>query len=399
MLVLSSDTKSRSLTAVSCSSNPVHDSSIYTPSIRGGIETGGVTLSRPAKFRYLLRGLTASEVPAWTYFCASCFSYKDNPPPASYFARHYHNDPQKDCSLIRVAFKLKDGDNEGLGQEVEEIVSSVRIFLRTVSNGNDQPIRAAGIGEVCTSSNHRRQGLAGALLSDALRIVDHLNIPLSMLHAAPEFRPNYEKVGFRSVRSAWTAAPFRISSEGGMGEVRDLDLSDNNISLVLANIHRTYSESRLFGCIVRSDEYWQQYLPQELGTALVGLHIEGTIVGYMSLMYRSGRYQLREFGADLTKITTSQALRRMLLSAIRALGEPEADIGGTTIQQELLLPQMVWEEVKSEGHDKERDCHVSFDLDRAIEANDDGWMWRGDKGQKPEWDGTRRCTIWPSDNF
>jgi len=72
----------------------------------------------------IIRGLSEDEISTWANFCASCFSYKPDPPLPSYFERHYYNDPRRDSTLIRVAVNA-DG----------EIVSSVRVFRRTVSLG------------------------------------------------------------------------------------------------------------------------------------------------------------------------------------------------------------------------------------------------------------------------
>ena len=100
-----------------------------------------------------------------------------------------------------------------------EIVSSVRIFRRTLSApGQYRTIEAGGIGEVCTSTNHQRRGLSKLLLKDALSIMstsskcDKENgMKCSLLHANPDFRPVYNKVGgYESVKSEWSVVPIQL---------------------------------------------------------------------------------------------------------------------------------------------------------------------------------------------
>ena len=74
------------------------------------------------------------EVEAWSVFCASCFAYKANPPPSSYFLRHFLNDPNALPEHIFVARCEKSN----------EISASVRVFIKELAfnvdvgvNGDD----------------------------------------------------------------------------------------------------------------------------------------------------------------------------------------------------------------------------------------------------------------------
>jgi len=217
--------------------------------------------SSGAPITYSLRGLrSATEVPEWAAFCARCFSYKAVPPSSEYFRRHFINDPDRRHDLVRVACEVDTGD----------IVGSVRVFIRTVSSGG-RPHRAAGLGEVCTTPGHRRRGISGALLADALAAADEAGLRLSLLHAAPDFRPFYARAGFRSVRSGWATARVAVLPGGGAGgddgAVVPLEVSPKTAP-VLALLHRAYSEERFEGCVVRSDAYWRDYMPGELGAAV-----------------------------------------------------------------------------------------------------------------------------------
>ena len=105
-------------------------------------------------------------------------------------------------------------NDEGVVATKPIMVASVRVFLRnlTLPNGGDySAIRAGGIGEVCTSMNHRRKGLSHRLLNIAIDYMkDHLDeFQVSVLHASTDaFRSVYAKVGYRCSRTCWTKVEY-----------------------------------------------------------------------------------------------------------------------------------------------------------------------------------------------
>jgi hypothetical protein len=120
-----------------------------------------------------------------------------------------------------------------------EIVSSVRIFRRTLSTGGAAAnsstnssnsgddgattIEAGGIGEVCTSPNHQRRGLSKILLKDAINIMSNSSdggMSCSLLHANPEFRPII-KLEDTSVPSRWSLVPIQLNKL--ITKVTDMD--------------------------------------------------------------------------------------------------------------------------------------------------------------------------------
>ena len=233
-----------------------------------------------APFAYTLCGLSGEEeVHQWTEFCASVFAYKANPPPASYFARHYFNDPDRDASLIRVAV-LRNGGEDSM------MVASCRVFRRTISlGGGDHSSRttptrttAGGIGEVCTSADHRRRGLAKELLQDAVTIMQKdPDMSVSLLHAAPAFFSIYEKSGYVGTRSQWTEVTIDTSKlmqqQQQQSQHKELTPQTRQARFPedtkqLMEIHQMYSEQRFAGCIVRSEEYWNNYVSEELRGSL-----------------------------------------------------------------------------------------------------------------------------------
>jgi predicted GNAT family N-acyltransferase len=376
--------------------------------------THTITIPTAQTITYTLRSLSSDsdDVTSWTKFCSSVFSYKDNPPPPSYFARHYYNDPRRDASLIRVLVFTNS-------EEKEEIVSSVRIFRRSLTLGESNSpdgIEAGGIGEVCTSPHHQRRGLSKILLSDALTIMKDkkYGMSCSLLHASPEFRPVYAKVGgYESVRSNWSVAGIRLnrlSSETSgpyestcSGETVAWRVRRANFPYDASDLHRLhklYSEAR-FITIARSEQYWNDYVSEELGDTLWVLTKETDaqeqIIGWMSIRKRGGRYQLREFGADKTDgFGTAAAVQHLLGVALHQAGEDRIES-----EVSLHLPTIVLSDIQEGGGD-----HSFMDLENAVEENDDGWMYVNFDESKPNVlemtkrdDGKVGHLIWPTDSF
>ena len=427
------------------------------------------------------------DIANWTKFCASVFSYKPDPPPPSYFARHFYNDPRRDASLVRVlVHRLHHHDGDDENEDCDgEIASSVRIFRRTLSipghnNNGELTMRymdAGGIGEVCTSIDHRRRGLSSILLEDAIQIMKSLSssssspyssstkakeqiMSCSLLHASPDFRPVYSKVGgYVSVKSEWSVVPIRwkslmmktktittmLSTEEGGGDctyiVRHAQFP--NDAHQLQQLHMEYSEKRLI-TISRSEEYWKEYVSAELGDTLWVLSMkqsksntaeahpagttattaespeddggENTIVAWMSLRKRGDRFQLREFGADNKSTdckpitTTTLAMKYLLPVALDQAGVSSSPANGDIVS--LVLPSFVLSEMKQDmttriDIDDGIDTDWEFlDFDSATDENDDGWMYLQIDHSQPSVVDLTTCDtdpiphlIWPTDSF
>ncbi len=405
------------------------------------------------------------DIANWTKFCASAFSYKPDPPPPSYFARHFYNDPRRDASLVRVLVQCHhqhrdNEDNDEHETDCGEIASSVRIFRRTLSIPGHNHMEVGGIGEVCTSIEHRRRGLSSILLKDAIQIMKSLSyssssssssfsssveeeqrMSCSLLHAFPDFRPVYSKVGgYVSVKSEWSVIPVRLKTlltetettiipsptrGGGDGTYIIRHAKFPNDARQLKQLHKEYSEQRLI-TIVRSEEYWKKYVSAELGDALWVLSMKqskstenaqpndtataadtsenDTIVAWLSLRTREDRFQLREFGVDKkytnNNTTTALAMKFLLRVALDQLGVFTSTYKGDVVS--LVLPSFILSEVKHEI-----DTAVAFlDIDNAVEENDYGWMYiHMDNSQPSVVEITTRETdpiqhlIWPTDSF
>jgi GNAT superfamily N-acetyltransferase len=359
-------------------------------------ETHQVTLDDGTEVSYIIRGLIEQEVHPWAEFCASVFSYKASPPPPDYFQRHYSNDPDRDASLIRVAVCGTD------------IVASCRIFLRTVSTGKGGSIQAGGIGEVCTSDSHRRRGLSKVLLENAIRIMNHRKLQLSLLHAAPTFFPVYQKTGgYSCTTSHWSIVSILSS------QLKEAATDSNvvvraaqfpNDTERLAMLHQAYSTDRFAGCIVRTHAYWNEYLSKELQGSLLWVlennKDDGLVVAWLSIRPRGGRYQLQEFGVDREQISTTRALSQLLL--LKHTVTQEEGVAAMPTSEgtwDLALPTAVLDQMRP---DKAKASFINWSTE-ALE-DDLGWMYKTlDQGGQVDMNSiiTKDTPhlIWPADSF
>lgn len=336
-----------------------------------------VTLEDGSTVQYTMRGLTDDEIQSWAQFCASVFAYKANPPPASYFERHFYNDPARDASLVRVM--VSDGD----------FVSSCRIFQRNISL--EEACFAGGIGEVCTSPQHRKRGLSKLLLQNAIEIMTNRGMRLSLLHADPAFFSVYQKGGgYENVKSTWSVVNVIRSNlqddAASPYSIRQAQFPKDT-SRIQA-IHQTYSEQRFVGCIIRSEEYWNEYICKELEGSLWTLVQEGSdeVIAWLSLRQRGERYQLRDFGCDTNVVAVSEALSLLLKTALCDLSDEEVP---------LHLPTVVLDDA--------RPSQPSYlDFSTAVSEDDDGWMYKTLKSNQESMvqaAKTREHLIWPADSF
>ena len=371
----------------------VGDASTRTFEVPDPADTTGSTL-----LSYRIRSLAAggrggpdpADLKRWADFCAECFAYKPNPPSAEYFERHFRNDPDGDIAMTRIVEHVGEGGGW-------EISSSMRVFRRRLSTGggDGETISAGGIGEVCTSTSHRRRSLSRTLMADAIDIMRRRGMELSLLHASPALRGVYERGGnYSAVTSPWSVVGVRSDGPSNSFEDGDDDESGWTIRCArfpedapaLAALHRRYSESR-FVCVARTERYWSEYLSKELGETLQVLMAPGDdeIVAWKSLRDRGGHFQLRDFGVDTERCSTGRALRLLLRKEREEIGAFD-----------LHLPTPVLEEL-----DPEADHFI--DWERGGIADDDGgWMYRpiGEGGfDMVAHLKKAKHLIWPADSF
>ena len=382
---------------------------IYTVGTADTDNTGGCAVAHLTR-QYTIRGLHQDELKEWAAFCASVFAYKKpHPPPADYFYRHFVNDPDHGpTSLIRVAV---------MDSPTKRIVASCRIFLRILSLGgsnNASSIQAGGIGEVCTDSTHRRQGLSKALLQNAIEIMKERKLAISLLHAAPGFFPVYQSIGYSCSQSRWTTMSLlltelkqyigrRVDNETFIKyNLRPVVFPQD--TALLHGLHQKYSRQRLIGCVVRSKEYWNQYLSVELEASLwVLTDGEETtcqgILAWCGVRQRNQCYQLCEFGVDTERCDVADALENLLPKVM-------ADMNVKGHKIALNLPHFVFQELQLSRQNPEET--VPWIDWSSVQTNvDEGWMYLAlDKDKKFDLsnvDGTdperKPHFIWPSDSF
>lgn len=345
-----------------------------------------VALQDETSVEYVMRGLNDDEIGTWAEFCASVFSYKANPPPASYFERHYYNDPNRQASFVRVMVTA----------DTSEIVSSCRVFVREISLGSDEngeikTAQAGGIGEVCTSEAHRKRGLSKLLLHNAIEIMkDRNNMQVSLLHASPEFFPVYQKGGgYSNTVSKWSVLSIQIDKLPTSDNIRLAEFPRDTKRL--QSLHQEYSESSFVGCIVRSEKYWNEYLSKELDGSLYVIEKDDIIIAWMSLRNRGSRLQLREFGCDVGNFSV-ETFGQLLEKCLEDSFQDTAEGSGEGFTMDLHLPSFVAEPIMSSEFVK-----------GAPTAEDDmGWMYLTlqDGGvDVVNLNQTRPHLIWPSDSF
>jgi len=189
----------------------------------------------------------------------------------------------------------------------------------------------------------------------------------------------------------------------------------------LQPLHTEYSEKR-FITIIRSTEYWNDYVSAEVGDSLWVLEEvveegggkDNKIISWLAIRKRGDRYQLREFGVDRDHESpivnlTAFALKTLLCVALQQAGEDVHDNSDKMVN--LLLPSVVLSDIIQESMKGETradgDCdYTFFDAKDIVEENDDGWMYVVfDRSAPNVLELTLRENdpvphlIWPTDSF
>lgn len=205
----------------------------------------------------IYKTLTPDMLDAWFKHCQGVFQLPDD----TYFRRHYEQDPDADPSMIFVAV---DGD---------VIASTVRVFRRTVWM-QGRAVRMGGIGEVSTKPAYRGQGLASMLLAMAIAAMNADGIPLSILFGDQRI---YSLSGWRFCDVPRTLAPAHAlpmlpGTDAVIRPFEDGDLP------ALMGIYDSFA-GRMDGAVLRSEAYWQQWVPSNWQSPTVLLH-EGRPAAY-----------------------------------------------------------------------------------------------------------------------
>lgn len=345
----------------------------------------------------------------WADFCASCFAYKANAPPASYFLRHYFNDPRRDASLVTV---MKE-------TVTCKIVASTRVFVRRISIGNGKYVEAGGIGEVCTSLDHRKKGLAKKLLLNAIQLMTQRNMNCSMLHASPSLMNVYERsANYKGVDSHWTILPleskyFQTNENILLERLNGVNVrlaSFPNDIMQLKAMHESYSQERFCGCIIRTTEYWNEYIRREIGDSLFVLTEDEKILAWMSIQQRSEtRLRLREFGWCMENngsVNIQDAFSCLIKTCMNSLMKEKGVVQESFFKQdmELAIPSVVYRDLVEDNEKSTLFTYLNQSLEIKNEC-DPGWMYKDllDNDLVDMSNVVNFCKvphlIWPSDTF
>ena len=158
------------------------------------------------------------------------------------------------------------------------------------------------------------------------------------------------------------------------------------------------------GTIIRSQQYWNDYLSKELENSLYVLtkgDDNATILAWLAIRPRGGAtFQLSEFGCDRAALVGS------IGSTFQTLLVHVAHAKSTPTNFSLQLPTFLLEEVKKDSqlnNNNNNDSVLQWETEETID--DEGWMYRQICPQEETKKGIPALTqnyphlIWPADSF
>ena len=221
------------------------------------------------------RALRPEELETWLDHVTSVFTGG-----RQYFFNHWHNDPWQDAEGIRIAV------------DKGTIVSTVRVFIRKIFL-HGEPITVGGIGEVSTSPEYRRRGIATQLLKDSIRFMESRDIVVSVLFGSQRI---YSIEGWEKVPRYYARQSFRAERQSEW-EVRPANFDDAVEVKRIADLYDGYAR-KFNGTVVRDEiGYWTQWVRTESPNAWVAER-DGNIEGYVSVSLREDGLSVKEFIAS-----------------------------------------------------------------------------------------------------
>ena len=152
-------------------------------------------------------------------------------------------------------------------------------------------LSVGGLGEVCTAESQRGQGLAAAVIQDAIQHMQAMGTDLSLLHTSkPALQQYYARLGYFNVEMAFLQAqllekgPAARRARAGIS-VLDADSSAAPPWPALAAAHAaTAARHGWQGYVQRSGAYWEQWIAGEVsqGTNRLAWTAAGDGVAYMA---------------------------------------------------------------------------------------------------------------------
>ena len=221
------------------------------------------------------RALHPEELELWLDHVTSVFSGS-----RQYFSNHWHNDPWQDVEGIRIAV------------DKGTIVSTVRVFIRKIFL-HGEPITVGGIGEVSTSPEYRRRGIATQLLKDSIGFMESRDIVVSVLFGSQRI---YSIEGWEKVPRYYARQSFTADKQSEW-EVRPANFDDAVEVKRIADLYDGYAR-KFNGTVVRDEiGYWTQWVRTESPNIYVAER-DGNIEGYVSVTQREDALSVKEFIAS-----------------------------------------------------------------------------------------------------
>ena len=253
------------------------------------------------------RSLRPQELEKWTRLCAAGFEDV----PASYFLRHFMNDPDADVHGIFVAV---DGD---------AFASSVRVFTRRIHLLGEE-LQVAFLGEVCTLRAYRGQGHSSHLIRLATDYMDARGLPLCVLFTGVSH--HYAHHGWFTVMRRYVRVDLQESTLPSGYTVRPVTAEDYPAMRALYRAEMTVP-----GTLVRSDEYWDKWVACELHDA-VALERDGELLSYLAYEGKPGGRMLVREWVTAPELDTAAKLSLLAATAEHGGFAPQALVA------EPLLP-------------------------------------------------------------
>lgn len=236
---------------------------------------------------WVVRSLNPDELHIWAELCEKAFSEKPNPPQATHFSQHFVFDPTADVTKVFVV----------VDPTTNNLIGSVRLYLRRVFfNGHE--IQIGGIGEVCTLRPFRGRGVSRKLLTEALGRAASEHFSYISLHAAPQFRPLYEKFGFKSVNTQWVNFSIPQISPTGSAEkscrIIAVECNEDTLSFLSRSLNSLFS-----GPVSKCTDYVSSWLRHETKNQVIAFfQPNNEIPAAYSIIseWPQGVLQLKDFG-------------------------------------------------------------------------------------------------------
>jgi len=241
-----------------------------------------------------LRALMEDEIPTWLEFVCGMFSLD----PHELFHNQWYCDPTRSVENILVAV-----DEKG------SYLSTLRVFEREIYLQGHR-VGAAAIGTVGTLEGYRGRGLASRLFQRCLEMLAGRRVPLSYLLCGEHNVPFYERFGYAKAPHVRQVATVRervsypctfslrdvdLPRDGASQDAASQDAASQDVASLSA-MHASFS-SRFNGPIVRSIEYWTQWVPSvSAGTYRLAVDGDGQPIAYMNVGECEGRLCVYDFG-------------------------------------------------------------------------------------------------------